>query len=37
MVILDFMHVNTLLYSQFQMYSLHVGFCWGKSLTLACH
>lgn len=37
MVILDFMHVNTLIYSQFQMYSLRVGFFWGKSFSKLLH
>lgn len=37
MVILDFMHVNTLLYSQFQMYSLRVGFFGGKSFSKLLH
>lgn len=37
MVILDFMHVNTLLYSQFQIYSLHVGFCWDEAFSKLLH
>lgn len=37
MVILDFMYVNTLLYSQFQIYSLPVGFCWGEAFSKLLH
>lgn len=37
MVILDFMHVNTLLYSQFQMYSLRWLLLGQIIQTLACH